>query len=173
MGALILIPISLFVFGGIAASVVVKAFKEAKQKQTDKQVSQAFSSHSAQSEQSRLTDEQRQRLSNLREYYKERISAEEQEKQQLEAEKHERHQLDAHEHAHLGEEEHYEEIVGSLGEINDEGCEDLNGVRFIVNDMAYDTTDDGGHDYTELAKAIVLGDLINSPRCKTPYKHKR
>ena len=57
MGALIFIPIFLFVFGGIAASIVVKAFKEAKQKQTDKEVSQAFSSrNSAKSEQSGLTD---------------------------------------------------------------------------------------------------------------------
>ena len=172
-GIHILFIILAVVIAPFIVMVIGRASKVAKQKQTDKQVSQAFSSHSAKSEQSGLTDEQRQRLNNLREYYKDRIAAEEQEKQQLEAEKHERHVEDAHEHAHLGEEEHYEEIVGSLGDVNDEGCEDLNGVRFIAYDVAYDTNVDGEHDYTELAKVMVLGDIINTPRCRAPYTRKR
>ena len=61
--------------------------------------------------------------------------------------KHELHLSDAKEHAHLGEEEHYEEIVGSLGEVNDEGCIDLDGVRFIAHDVAYDT-DEGTSPHT-------------------------
>ena len=54
------------------------------------------------------------------------------------AAKHAAHVADSHAHGHTGEEEHYDEIVGSLGEVNDEGCTDLNGVRFIANDIAYE-----------------------------------
>lgn len=105
-----------------------------------------------------MTSEQKHRLEYLRE----------QQKQKTVSQQHERHQSDAQEHSHLGEEEHYEEIVGSLGDINDEGCEDLSGVRFIAHDLAYEVGDSEQHDYTKLAKAIVLGDIINSPRFKTP-----
>ena len=96
------------------------------------------------------------------------------EKQQTKSEayKHELHQQDAREHDHLGEEEHYEEIVGSLGEINDEGCGDLSGVRFIAHDLAYELGDGAGRDYTKLAQAMVMGEIINTPRFKNPY-HKR
>ena len=86
--------------------------------------------------------------------------------------KHQLHQQDAKAHEHVGEEEHYEEIVGSLGEVNDEGCEDLSGVRFIVRDMAYETSDGDQVDYGKLAKAIVLGEVLNNPRFKKPYTRK-
>ena len=112
-----------------------------------------------------LTDEQRRRLDYLRSQQAQRTASDANAK-------HELHVQDAHEHAHLGEEEHYEEIVGSLGDVNDEGCEDLSGVRFIVHDLAYDTSTDGEHDYTELAKAMVLGEVVNSPRFKHPYSRK-
>lgn len=73
-------------------------------------------------------------------------------------------------HAHVGDnEERYEEIVGSLGDVNDEGCDDLDGVRLIVHDLAYEG-EDAQRDYTEVAKVVVLGDIINSPRFKTNYR---
>ena len=34
-------------------------------------------------------------------------------------------------HSHSGKEERYEPIVGSLGEVDDEGCDELDGVRLI------------------------------------------
>lgn len=88
-----------------------------------------------------------------------------------EQQKHELHQADAREHEHLGEEEHYDEIVGSLGEINDEGCEDLAGVRFIAHDIAYEITDTQA-DYSKVAQAMVVGDILNNPRFKKPYTRK-
>ena len=83
--------------------------------------------------------------------------------------KHAAHVADSHAHGHTGDEEHYEEIVGSLGEVNDEGCADLNGVRFIANDIAYEIQTQDNVDYDRIAQAMVLGDIINSPRFKTPY----
>lgn len=72
---------------------------------------------------------------------------------------------DGHSHS-ADSEERYEKIVGSLGEVDDEGCLDLDGVRLIVEDIAYsDKTET--RDYTEIAKAVVLGDVINNPRFKT------
>ena len=87
--------------------------------------------------------------------------------------KHEKHVEDAHEHGHFGEEEHYEEIVGSLGEVNDEGCADLGGVRFIANDIAYEIQTQETVDYDRIAQAMVLGEIINSPRFKTPYTKRK
>lgn len=70
-------------------------------------------------------------------------------------------------HTHVsGEEETYEKIVGSLGEVDDEGCDDLDGVRFIVNDAAYQGQTSAA-DYADIAKAIVIGDVINNPRFKS------
>ena len=165
-------------FIGIATTfVVIGASKASKQRQQQaKSSAESYRANSSSSSASNgkvsMTNEQRQRLDKLRDYYKERLATEEKEKQQLKAEKHERHVEDAHEHGHTGEEEHYEEIVGSLGDINDEGCEDLNGVRFIAHDIAYDATEEGERDYTELAKAMVLGDIVNSPRFRSPYSKK-
>ena len=87
--------------------------------------------------------------------------------------KHAKHVADAHEHGHQGEEEHYEEIVGSLGEVNDEGCADLSGVRFIANDIAYEIQSQENVDYDRLAQAMVLGEVINDPRFKTPYTRRK
>lgn len=73
-------------------------------------------------------------------------------------------------HVHRGdEEEHYDEIVGSLGEVDDEGCADLDGVRLIAHDLAYEDGETNS-DYSEVAKAVVLGDIINNPRFKG-HKH--
>ena len=73
-------------------------------------------------------------------------------------------------HAHVADqEETYDKIVGSLGDVNDEGCADTDGVRFIVNDVAYlDQSEQT--DYTEVMKAIVIGDILNNPRFKSKYK---
>ena len=86
--------------------------------------------------------------------------------------KHAAHVADALAHNHKGVEEHYEEIVGSLGDINDEGCSDLDGVRFIEHDAAYEADDARQRDYTQIAKAIVLGEILNDPRFKKPYRSK-
>lgn len=72
-------------------------------------------------------------------------------------------------HTHAGQEvEHYEKIVGSLGEVSDEGCDELEGVRLIAHDLAYDG-EESNRDYTEVAKIVVLGDVINNPRFKKPF----
>ena len=78
-------------------------------------------------------------------------------------------------HEHLGGKvEKYDKIVGSLGEVNDEGCDELDGVRLIEHDEFY--CDDPDHilssDQTDLERAIVLGEVLNAPRFKTPYRHK-
>ena len=92
-------------------------------------------------------------------------------RQSIAADRRDRHQLDADKHEHLGEEEHYEEIVGSLGEVNDEGCVDLSGVRFIAHDIAYETENDRA-DYSKVAQAMVLGEILNNPRFQKPYTRK-
>ena len=150
----------MFVIAIVVAVVFVKKFKEGKNtQQRQAQASEKYranSSVTASGGKTTMSDEQRRRL----EYFRE------QQKQKTAAEKHEQHVEDAHEHGHTGEEEHYDEIVGSLGEINDEGCVDLSGVRFIAHDMAYESGEGEHADYAELAKAMVLGDIINSPRFK-------
>lgn len=76
-------------------------------------------------------------------------------------------------HTHIGDEqENYEKIVGSLGEVNDEGCEDLDGVRLIVNDISYDTDDDDTAVKAGIAKVMVFGDILNTPRFKSDYRKK-
>ena len=149
--------------GIIIAVTIVKKFRNQKTQQqyAEKYRARNEASQTTKTQQTRLTDEQREKLNYIREYHKQRTAAEQ----------HERHQADAKEHEHLGEEEHYEEIVGSLGEINDEGCEDLSGVRFIAHDIAYEVGEDSS-DYTKLAQAMVLGDVFNNPRFKKPYSHK-
>ena len=152
MGIVIFLSI-FFVFGFVIVFALnYDRIKKRKQQQANTTENNAYSSTN---NKTTMTDEQRRRLEYLRE----------QQKQRTATEKHERHVADAEEHGHSGEEEHYEEIVGSLGDVSDEGCEDLSGVRFIVHDLAYDTSDDD-RDYTELARAIVLGDIINTPRFK-------
>ena len=162
-----ILPIFLIVPIAIVIGVVVFILRFMKEKrrlaESQRAASekiQARQSSASASKSSGMTDEQRRRLDYLREQQKQK------------AEQHERHQADAHEHGHEGEEEHYEEIVGSLGDVNDEGCADLSGVRFIAHDLAYDTSDKGKHDYAQLAKAIVMGEIVNNPRFKQPYHRK-
>lgn len=166
MPGIVILVIMLAIFFGTILAVFLPAIKKARDKKTQDEYAAKYrakneATQTAKTQQNGLTDEQRHRLDQLREHYK----------QQMEVDKHERHVEDAHEHGHTGEEEHYEEIVGSLGDINDEGCADLSGVRFIAHDLAYDTSSEE-HDYTELAKAMVLGDIINAPRYKKPYSRK-
>lgn len=77
-------------------------------------------------------------------------------------------------HGHSGRQEAYEPIVGSLGEVNDEGCDELDGVRLIEHDESY--CDDPDHllpeDNTDIQKAIVLGEALNTPRFKEMYRRK-
>ena len=78
-------------------------------------------------------------------------------------------------HMHMGEKvEKYDKIVGSLGEVDDEGCEELDGVRLIEHDESY--CDDPDHlvaaDITDIQRAVVLGEVINVPRFKQMYKRK-
>ncbi|MCM1194614.1 MAG: hypothetical protein NC099_00450 [Corallococcus sp.] len=74
-------------------------------------------------------------------------------------------------HTHVGVAEKYAPIVGSLGQTYDEGCEDLDGARYLEHDEAY--CDEPDHsaktDFSELERAIVLGEVINSPRFSNPY----
>lgn len=74
-------------------------------------------------------------------------------------------------HAHKGDAEHYQPIVGSLGDVKGEGCDELDGVRLLEHDESY--CDDESHwanpDYGDLKQAIVLGEIINSPRFKKPF----
>ena len=73
-------------------------------------------------------------------------------------------------HTHVsGDEEIYDKIVGSLGDVSDEGCDDLAGVRIIANDIAYQNQSQLA-DYSEIAKAIVIGDIINNPRFKNNWR---
>lgn len=73
-------------------------------------------------------------------------------------------------HAHYGTVETYEPIVGSLGSVSDEGCDELDGVRLISTDIMYETDDDHtAYDLDAIGKSIVLGEVLNNPRFKTPY----
>ena len=163
-GIIVFVVIFIAAFVTVIVRFVVKAVKGGKNyRETQAKAAESYSARSSStaSGNSTMTDEQRRRLDYLREQYRQRLAVEDEQEDE-----HEKHQADAHEHGHVGEEEHYEEIVGSLGEINDEGCVDLSGVRFIAHDLAYDDGEDGQHDYTELAKAIVVGEIVNSPRFK-------
>ncbi len=76
-------------------------------------------------------------------------------------------------HTHEGEAETYEKIVGSLGNVYDEGCAELDGIRLIMHDGDYDTSKNGRNfDKKKVAQAIVLGDVLGEPRCKRPYGRK-
>lgn len=74
-------------------------------------------------------------------------------------------------HAHIGEAETYQPIVGSLGAVSDEGCAELDGVRLIEDDEAYDLPIEA--DRPAIAKAVILGELLNTPRFKTPWNPKK
>lgn len=73
-------------------------------------------------------------------------------------------------HSHQGEVETYDPIVGSLGSVGDEGCDELDGVRLIVTDLMYETDDDQtAYDLDAIGKSLVLGEVLNNPRFKHPY----
>ena len=164
------IVISVFVF------VFVKIAQSQRTKQRMEQSKQRFAAQqkqqtSASEAERRRQEELKQRLAQKygRYDFNERIVAKNDEQEH----KHAKHVEDSHEHGHIGEEEHYEEIVGSLGEINDEGCADLNGVRFLVTDLSYEIQSQETPDYDRLASAMVLGEIVNTPRFKTPYSRNK
>ena len=73
-------------------------------------------------------------------------------------------------HSHYGTVETYEPIVGSLGDVDDEGCDELDGVRLIATDLMYETDDDGKvYDLNAIRKSLILGEVLNNPRFKKPY----
>lgn len=73
-------------------------------------------------------------------------------------------------HSHYGTVETYEPIVGSLGDVDDEGCDELDGVRLIATDLMYETDDDGKvYDLKAIRKSLILGEVLNNPRFKKPY----
>ena len=156
--------IFLVIFFCIISGISKKKAEEIKQR--EKQEAEQFKQRSAENTSPSL-DEQRRRQEELKQRLKQKYGLDEQDN------KHAKHVADSHEHAHLGEEEHYEEIVGSLGEVNDEGCEDLSGVRFIATDLAYESISSNDVDYDNLAKAMVLGEVINTPRYKAPYSRRK
>lgn len=76
-------------------------------------------------------------------------------------------------HSHLGTTETYDPIVGSLGAVSDEGCDELNGVRLIATDLMYETDEEGKvYDMNVVRKSLILGEILNNPRFKTPYGKK-
>ena len=147
--------------------VFVNIFKSSKAKQRMEQYKQNIAERTEQEtssyEQRRRQEELKQRLS--QKYGRSGLDVQD--------DKHQKHVADSHEHGHFGEEEHYEEIIGSLGDVNDEGCTDLSGVRFIANDIAYEIQTQDAVDYDRIAQAMVLGEIINSPRFKTPYTRRK
>ena len=76
-------------------------------------------------------------------------------------------------HLHFGTTETYDPIVGSLGAISDEGCDELNGVRLIATDLMYDTEEEGKvYDLNVVRKSLILGEILNNPRFKKPFGKK-
>ncbi len=82
----------------------------------------------------------------------------------------EQHKVDNH--SHIGKVETYPQIVGSLGEVNDEGCQELDGVRLIATDLMYEDGDERTFNYEKIRKSIVLGEILNTPRFKNPFGKK-
>lgn len=145
------------IFTFFVVAVFIAVFVSIAKRSREQKTQQEYASRYAE----RHADENAKKINETRHKYLESLR----EKKSA----HELHQMDAHMHNHLGEEEHYEEIVGSLGDINDEGCADLDGVRFIAHDIAYELKQNEHPDYAKIAQAVVLGDVINNPRFKQPY----
>lgn len=153
----IMVPvIFLVVFAVIIIAVVKRANAEKRRREIDRQNSQMTDGNGR-------TEHQRDYLASLRVQQSER-----------KAKQHEQKQKELSTHAHSGKAEHYEPIVGSLGEVDDEGCDELDGIRLVEHDESY--CDDPDHiaqaDMSELQKAIVLGEVLNNPRFVNPYKKK-
>ena len=156
----IVIGAFVFVFVKIAKSEgAKKRMEEAAQRYAEKQAGSADEQHASQSD----------KMKQIAQAFGLRVDYD----GDKQAAKHAKHVEDSRAHEHLGEEEHYEEIVGSLGEVNDEGCQDLAGVRFLAHDIAYELQNESDVDYDRLAQAMVLGEIINTPRFKTPYSKNR
>ena len=172
-GVFILIVIVFCVISGIHKT------KVQNDKQREKQAAEEYKQRSAEKQSYTKTtaaDEQRRQTEKMRQIARTfglQVDDEPTAKANEQARKHQKHVEDSHEHGHLGEEEHYEEIVGSLGEVNDEGCEDLSGVRFIATDLAYELQASETVDYDRLAQAMVLGEVLNHPRFKQPYSRRK
>ena len=159
IGVVFFVIVGAGVIAGVRSSIKQKQNEQSQNEYTQRYYANKNASNSTKSSTSSgLNDHQRSYISSLRE---------------KQAEKHAQHVADAHRHAHLGEEEHYDEIVGSLGEVNDEGCADLSGVRFVAHDLAYEIRENEQPDYNKLAQAIVLGEVLNNPRFKSPYSPKK
>lgn len=167
-GAIIAILVTVVPFLFASAIVLINVFgmkrKNEQQQQQNRaqQVEEQYSQRNA--------DEQQRRQEELKQRLQQKYGQLAKDEQ---AAKHAKHVADSHAHEHLGQEEHYEEIVGSLGEVNDEGCEDLAGVRFIATDLAYELQDSDSVNYDRLAQAMVLGEVINNPRFKQPYSRRK
>ncbi|MCM1043250.1 MAG: hypothetical protein NC350_03455 [Corallococcus sp.] len=77
-------------------------------------------------------------------------------------------------HSHTSDEvEHYDKIIGSLGDVSDEGCSELDGLRLIVHDEAYSSDDQTPYDLSKVGQTIILGEIFGTPRGKQNYKYKR
>ena len=162
-GVFILIVIVFCVIAGIHKT------KAQNDKQREKQAAEQYKQRNAEtSGKSSIDSEQRRRQEELKQRLQQKYGQVDEQ-----ARKHQKHVEDSHEHGHLGEEEHYEEIVGSLGEVNDEGCEDLSGVRFIATDLAYELQTSETVDCDRLAQVMVLGEVLNHPRFKQPYSRRK
>lgn len=68
-----------------------------------------------------------------------------------------------HTHKGMTESEKVEPIVGSLGEVNDEGCAELGGIRYITP-ITIEDDDNKSFDLDRIATAIVLGDVLSHPK---------
>ena len=174
---------TLATFLGIGLTIVVfvafgvtflKIAQSSKQKQRMEQYKQKKAAEEASS--SRANAEQGNQsdmMKRIAQSFGLHVDDDDKARKQSKQSKHAKHVEDTERHGHVGEEEHYEEIVGSLGEINDEGCADLSGVRFLAHDMAYEIHTQNDVDYDRLAQAMVLGEIVNAPRFKTPYTRRK
>lgn len=181
------------IFAIVGLTIVVKFIKSTKEKQRMEEYKQRSAEQPSEEEKRRKQEEMKQRLlqkygllnndaksssqnDNMRQIARTfdlYVDDDDDEEDDEQARKHAKHVEDSHEHGHVGEEEHYEEIIGSLGEVNDEGCADLTGVRFVAHDLAYEISSQETPNYDRLAQAMVLGEIVNSPRFKTPYSRKK
>ena len=74
-------------------------------------------------------------------------------------------------HDHFADKvEDYDKIVGSLGEVADEGCIELDGLRLIAHDENYQCEESAQFDLKKVAQAMVYGEILDNPRFKRPFK---
>lgn len=173
----IIVPIFLVAFVAIAISIISAARNDAQRKhQAQQQRAQALRNQLQQEE--NMSEEQRRikYAEHLRTKYAQqlRTKGQQQTSQTPPQEKTHTHvaggiAANSDGHVHIGQkEEYYDDIVGSLGEGSTEGCEDLRGVRLISHDVAYEV-EHISRDYSQIAKAMVLGEVLDNPRFKNKY----